>query len=103
MQREACFSTQSLRHTSARGGEYRVRDADTTRSSSTRHAAGGLRKLLLPRVLIAFPKTLAIGCGAFLISRRWLIGSLLITGVLLALAIRARPTPHSKANVAGDP
>ena len=44
--------------------------------------------MLSPKVLIGLFGTFVVACGAFLVSRRWLIGSLLITGLLLALMVR---------------
>jgi hypothetical protein len=44
-----------------------------------------------------------IGCGAFVNSRRWLVGSLLISGLMLALVMLARPTPHVTFKMPGDP
>jgi hypothetical protein len=64
---------------------------------------GGLRKHLRPSVLIGLFGKVVIGCGAFVHSRRWLVGSLLIFGLLLALVLLARPTPHLPSNVPGDP
>jgi len=43
-----------------------------------------------------------IGCGAFVDSRRWLVGSLLISGLLLALVMLARPTPRLASHSPGD-
>ncbi|HUE16157.1 MAG TPA: hypothetical protein VMR25_18440 [Planctomycetaceae bacterium] len=80
-----------------------MHDGETTRSSSARRLVGGLRQTLSPRALTGLCGKLVIGCGAFINSRRWLIGSLLITGVLLALVLHARPTPHVASNVPGEP
>ena len=80
-----------------------MHDGETTRVSSAGHLVGGIRKTLSPRVLIGLFGKLVIGFGGFVNSRRWLIGSLLITGLLLALMLLARPTPHLASNVPGDP
>jgi hypothetical protein len=80
-----------------------VHDGEATRTSSARRLVGGLRKMLSPRVLIGLFGKLVIGCGAFINSRRWLIGSLLITGLLLALVLLTRPTPHVASNTPGEP
>jgi hypothetical protein len=58
--------------------------------------------MLSPKVLIRLFGTFVVACGAFLISRRWLIGSVLITGLLLALMVVARPSAHIGSNTPGD-
>ena len=58
--------------------------------------------MLSPRVLIGLFGTLVIACGAFVVSRRWLIGSLLITGLLLVLVVVARPSAHFGFNASRD-
>jgi hypothetical protein len=64
---------------------------------------GGLRQHLRPRSLIVLLGKVVIGCGAFVNSRRWLVGSLLISGLLLGLVMLARPTPHLAFNSPGEP
>jgi hypothetical protein len=64
---------------------------------------GGLSQHLRPRVLLVLLGRVVIGCGLFVHSRRWLVGSLLISGLLLALVMLARPTPHLAFNSPGDP
>jgi len=80
-----------------------VHDGEATRSSGARRFFGGLLKSLRPRVLIGLLGKVVVGCGAFVNSRRWLVGSLLISGLLLALVLLARPTPHPTSNSPGDP
>jgi hypothetical protein len=58
--------------------------------------------MLSPKVLIGLFGTFVVACGAFLVSRRWLIGSVLITGLLLALMVVARPSAHLGSNTRGD-
>ncbi len=58
--------------------------------------------MLSPKVLIRLFGTFLVACGAFLISRRWLIGSVLITGLLLALMVVARPAAHFGSNTPED-
>jgi hypothetical protein len=58
--------------------------------------------MLSPKVLIRLFGTFVVACGAFLVSRRWLIGSVLITGLLLALMVVARPSAHFGSNPPGD-
>jgi hypothetical protein len=80
-----------------------VHDSKATRSAGRRRVFSGLRKRLRPQVLIFLLGKFVVGLGAFINSRRWLIGSLLISGLLLALVIYARPTPHQTFNSPGDP
>lgn len=80
-----------------------MRDGETTRSSSAGRLVGGLGKTLSPSGLICLLGRLLFGFGAFVNSRRWLIGSLLITGLLLALMLLARPTPRLTSNTPGEP
>jgi hypothetical protein len=80
-----------------------MHDGETTRLASARRLVGRLCKMLSPRILIGLFGKLVIGCGGFINSRRWLIGSLLTTGLLLALVLLARPTPHLASNSPGDP
>jgi hypothetical protein len=74
----------------------------TTHSSSAHRFLAGLLTMLSPKVLIDSFGTLVVACGAFLVSRRWLIGSLLITGLLLALVVVARPSAHFGFNTPED-
>jgi hypothetical protein len=74
----------------------------TTHSSSAHRALDGLLTMLSPRVLIGLFGTLVTACGAFVVSRRWLIGSVLITGLLLALVVVARPSAHFGFNAPQD-
>lgn len=74
----------------------------TTHSSSVRRLLDGVLAMLSPKVLIGSFGTLVIACGAFVVSRRWLIGSVLITGLLLALVVVARPSAHFAFNTPED-
>jgi hypothetical protein len=79
-----------------------VHHAESTQSLSARRLVGGFLMMLSPKVLIGFCGTLVIACGAFVVSRRWLIGSLVITGLLLALVVFARPSAHFGFNTSQD-
>jgi hypothetical protein len=80
-----------------------VHDGESTRASSASRLIGGLRKRLSRRVLIGALRTLAIACGAFVSSRRWLLAALAITGVLLALISFVRPSPRHSFSAPGEP
>ena len=88
-----------FREFSLRGG-CRCREAlsvvhdGTTHSPSARRFLAGLLTMLSPKVLIRLFGTFVLACGTFLVSRRWLIGSVLITGLLLALIVVVRPSAH---------
>lgn len=77
-----------------------MHDGKSTRSSNASPSIGGPRPRPSRKVFFAV-RMFAITCGAFVSSRRWLFGALLITAVLLTLISVVRPTPH-RALRAGD-
>ena len=80
-----------------------MHDGESKHSSSASRSIGELRQKRSRKVLFDAFRTFAIACGAFVSSRRWLLGALLITGVLLTLISLVRPSPHHALRATDEP
>ncbi len=80
-----------------------MHDGESKHSSSALRSISELRQKRSRKVLFDAFRTFAIACGAFVSSRRWLLGALLITGVLLTLISFVRPSPHHALCATGEP
>lgn len=80
-----------------------MHDDESTHSSGAPRSIDELQARRSRKVLIGVLRTFAIGCGAFVSSRRWLFAALLITGVLLTLISLVRPSPRHALRAPGEP
>ena len=69
-----------------------MHDGEANGLGQARRLLARIRENLRPRVVMGGLWHALLGCGAFINSRRWLIGSLLISGVLVGLVFLAHPS-----------